>query len=305
MAEPTLTPRKPLKLATRKSALALVQAETVRAALAPLGLPVDLVPITSRGDRDRRSVAQIDSQGIFTKALEDAILSGRCEAAVHSAKDMPTQLMAGLGLAAALPREDPRDCLVSRDNLKLSELPAGAIIGTSSPRRAAFILAERSDLDVRPIRGNVPTRLENAQNGQFDAVILAIAGLKRLSRENLITEPLESAIMLSAAGQGAIAIETRLESETARFFKNISDEPTFACISAERACLRALQAGCRTPVGILAVPEGREFLLQAEILLPDGSKKWRAEIRFRYGRENEAGCDVAKMLFSAGAPRPQ
>lgn len=291
----------PVRLATRRSALALVQARLVADALKRLGIACDLVEIAAAGDRDGRPLSAIGGQGVFTKALEEAIIEGRADAAVHSAKDLPTRLPEGLVLEAALQREDPRDALVSRDGGGVADLAAGATVGTSSPRRTAAVLAARRDLVVKPIRGNVPTRLAKVESGEYDAAVFALAGLRRLSLEKSVTEVFETDIMLPAAGQGAIVVETKADDALRGVFEPICDRATFSCVRAERAVLGALHAGCRAAVGALATPVEGGFRLTAEALAADGSKRWRAETMFAAGEEEDAGVCVAKRLLADGA----
>jgi len=290
-----------IRLATRKSELALVQARLAADALRAVGLDCEVVEVTSEGDRDVRSLVEIGGTGVFTKALEAAILDGRAYAAVHSAKDLPTRLPENLFIAAALPREDPRDVLVSRDGVLLADLPAGAIIGTSSARRAAAVGRLRPDLTVSPIRGNVPTRVRKVESGEFDAAVLAAAGLKRLGMEKAITEVFESDIMPGAAAQGAIVIEAMRGGEFEPAISGVSDTATFECITAERAVLRALGAGCHAAVGALAVAEGGGYFLRAEVLSADGAGCWRSEARFEAGGAEAAGVEAARALLLQGA----
>lgn len=290
-----------ITLATRRSELALIQAHMAAEALSSAGLQCELLEVTTQGDRDRRALREIGGRGVFTKALEDAVLDGRADAAVHSAKDLPTHLPEGLVIAAALMREDPRDVLVSRGGVPLADLPAGAAVGTSSGRRAAAVLRLRPDLTVRPIRGNVPTRVRKVESGEYDAAVLAAAGLKRLGMENSITEVFESDIMLGAAGQGAIVIEAMGGGGFEAAISRVSDAPTFCCVSAERAVLRALGAGCRAAVGALAVAVNAGCFLRAEVLSADGAKCWRAEACFETGAAEAAGSEVASALLSEGA----
>jgi len=290
-----------IRLGTRGSRLAMIQAQSVAQRLRDAGAEVELIEITTSGDADRRSLWEIGGQGVFTAALEEALLHHRIDAAVHSAKDLPTRLAEGLCLVTALPREDPRDALVSAGGLKLLELPAGATVGTSSTRRAAAVLALRSDLVTLPIRGNVPTRVEKVLTGEFSAAVLAVAGLKRLGLENSITEVFDADIMMPAAGQGAIVVEAISGSPVAGMLAEVSDLRTLCAVRAERAVLAAFDAGCRTPVGALAVPVHGGFVLTAMVRTADGRKHWRAQTAFDAGEELEAGTAVAKTLIDSGA----
>jgi hydroxymethylbilane synthase len=291
-----------IRLGTRGSRLAMIQAEMAANALKAAGAEVEFVEITTSGDTDRRDLWEIGGQGVFTAAIEEALLARRIDAAVHSAKDLPTKLAAGLKLAAALPREDPRDALVSPSGLRLAELPPNAIVGTSSTRRAAAILAARPDLATTPIRGNVPTRVEKVLTGEYAAAVLAVAGLKRLGLEKAITEVFETDIIMPAAGQGAIVIEIRSDDDaTTRVVEAANDAATLSAVTAERAVLAGLAAGCRTPVGALAIPVGDGFVLSAAVLTADGQKQWRAGAVYYAGDEEVAGIDVARSLLENGA----
>ncbi len=293
--------RSKIILATRRSSLALIQARAAARALASVGLASEMLEITSEGDLDRRNLVEIGGRGVFTKALEDALLDGRADAAVHSAKDLPSRLPEGLVIAAALPREDPRDALVSHTGAPLWDLPAGGVVGTSSPRRAAAILRLRRDLVVKSIRGNVPTRVRKVESGRYDAGVLAVAGLRRLDMENYIAQVFESDIMPSAPGQGAIVIETRRQGALDEAIRAVSNAPTHVCISAERALERELQAGCHAAVGALATPVDGGYMLKAAVFSADGAACWRAEARFCAGQAEAAGEHVARELLADGA----
>lgn len=240
-----------LRLGTRGSALALRQTELVRALLhaAHPSLETNVEIIQSLGDRvTDRPLAALGAQGIFTRALETALLDGAIDAAVHSAKDLPSSLVPDFIIAASPAREDPRDCLVTRDGCALAELPPGARIGTGSPRRAAQLLALRSDLQFVPIRGNVDTRRRAALEGRVDGVILAAAGLKRLDLFDEHASPLPIERCLPQAGQGILALETRARDEaTIAILRAIHDPVVGACLAAERAVLAGLAAGCQAP----------------------------------------------------------
>jgi hydroxymethylbilane synthase len=254
----------PLRLGTRRSALALAQSGQVAAAVtAATGIPVELVEITTYGDTSREHLAQIGGTGVFVSALRDALLDGRVDFAVHSLKDLPTAQPAGLALAAVPRREDPRDVLIARDGLTLRELAekcaphGGARIGTGSPRRAAQLnaYAAAHGLAVRtvPIRGNVDTRIGYVHSGELDAVVLAAAGLTRLGRLAEATQILEPDLVLPAPGQGALAIECSAERpELIAALARLDDAPTRAAVTAERTLLAVLEAGCHAPVGALA-----------------------------------------------------
>ncbi len=247
---------KSLRIGTRGSALALWQANHIRERLQELhGVGAELVRIRTSGDRfQNASIAQIGresgTKGVFIKELEDALLAGTVDLAVHSMKDVPTETPRGLMFRAVTKREDPRDCLISRDGRALRDLPAGVRIGTSSLRRQAQLRHHRGDLEVLELRGNVDTRMKKVAAGEFDAIILAVAGVRRLGANGKITEILPPEWMLPAVGQGALGIETRQDDDdTSSMVAALDDAETRACVTAERALLRELEGGCRDPLG--------------------------------------------------------
>jgi hydroxymethylbilane synthase len=244
----------PLRLGTRASPLARWQAEWVAAQLARHGVAVTLVPITTTGDRDQRGpVAQIGGQGLFTKEIQRAVLQHEADLAVHSLKDLPTEAVPGLVLAAVPPRAACGDVLVCRAASGLDTLPQGAVVGTGSIRRRAQLWHVRPDLQMRDIRGNVDTRLRKLSDGEFDALVLAEAGLTRLQLADRITQRLPRDVMLPAVGQGALGLECRADdAATQAALKLLDDPPSHACVLAERALLAALRAGCLAPVGAWA-----------------------------------------------------
>lgn len=267
------TPGRPLRLGTRASALATSQSEWVADRLREAGHAVELVLVRTEGDVSRASLSEIGGTGVFASALRDALREGRIDLAVHSLKDIPTTPEPGLVIAAVPEREDPRDALVARDGLTLAELPPGAVVGTGSPRRAAQLALARPDLIVRDIRGNVGTRIDLVRSGELDAVVLACAGLARLGRLDEATERLGLSTMLPAPGQGALAVECRdgedlltdlgadaafTGADLARLLVSVLEHPpTRAAVTAERAVLARLEAGCTAPVGALATRAGR------------------------------------------------
>lgn len=258
----------PLRLGTRRSALALAQSGLVaRAVTEATGRPVELVEITTYGDVSREALAQIGGTGVFVSALRDALLDGRIDFAVHSLKDLPTAAPAGLALAAVPEREDVRDVLVARDGFKFADLLAGARVGTGSPRRAAQLRLLRADLEIVPIRGNVDTRIGYVTSGSLDAVVLAYAGLNRLARIGEATDFFEPTALLPAPGQGALAVESRADDEElTRLLRAALDHgPTRHAVAAERALLAALEAGCSAPVGGYAVAAGDELQLTGTV----------------------------------------
>ena len=246
-----------IRIGTRSSALAMAQAEQVQAMLAAHGVSAELVTYTTVGDRILdRPLAAIGEKGLFTKELEDDLLAGRTDCAVHSLKDLPTEMPAGLALGALLPREDPRDALVLPHGAKaagLGDVPPGATIGTSSLRRRAQLKALRPDLNVVDLRGNVGTRLRKVDDGVVQAAILAAAGLHRLGLRDRISAYLEPPAWLSAAGQGAIAVQMRAHDVTCGpIIRALNDAPTWMAVTAERTFLAALEGGCQVPIGALA-----------------------------------------------------
>ncbi len=242
-----------LRIGTRGSALALAQTGHVADALRAAGADVEIVTISTPGDRSSAPIAEI-GVGVFTSALRDALANGEIDVAVHSYKDLPTARDPRLSLAAVPPREDPRDALVARDGLTLGELPAGSKVGTGSPRRAAQLEALGLGLEILPLRGNVDTRIRKVTDGELDAVVLARAGLARLGRVAEITETLEPIQMLPAPAQGALAVECRVDDvDTEHLLQStLDDSASRAAVSAERAMLAKLEAGCSAPVGALA-----------------------------------------------------
>ncbi|MFH1024259.1 MAG: hydroxymethylbilane synthase [Planctomycetota bacterium] len=264
-----------IHLATRKSKLALAQTRMIEKALVALhpGLSIKLVTVVTAGDRDRRNpLSGMNETGVFTKALEAKLLAKDADIAVHSLKDLPVELPEGLVIAAILPREDPRDALVSRKFTTLGDLPPGSRVGTSSPRRRAQILHIRPDLAVRDIRGNVDTRLAKITSGEFDAAILAVAGMKRLEIKGWPIVPLDG--FLPAPGQGALAIETRAgDKKTRDLIAPLHDAPTALAVEAERRLLAALGGGCHMPLGALGEVRGDTLRLHAVFFSADGKHR--------------------------------
>lgn len=244
---------KVLRIGTRGSALALAQTGLMADALAAAGARVEIVTVTTPGDRTSAPIAEI-GVGVFTSALRDALAAGDVDVAVHSYKDLPTAPDPRLTLAAVPPREDPRDVLVARDGLTLGELPTGATVGTGAARRAAQLEALGLGLTVVPIRGNVDSRIRRVRDGELDAVVVARAGVARLRRLDEVTETIDPIQMLPAPAQGALAVECRVDDmETEHLLRStLDDAPTRAAVTAERAMLAALEAGCSAPVGALA-----------------------------------------------------
>lgn len=262
-----------LRIATRGSKLALIQAELAASKLraARPGLTVELVTITTAGDRDQSTpLPEGERAGWFTSAIQDALLRNEADLAVHSYKDLPTKRPRGLVIAAVPVREDPRDALVSRERLGLRALPAGAVVGTSSPRRAAQLLELRPDLDVRPIRGNVDTRIAKVQAGEFDATVLALAGLRRLGLEPRADEVFGFEEMLPAPAQGALALECRTEDAATRALLSAIDDPALRqSVTAERMFLATIDGGCSFPAAAYAEHFGTTLKLNA-LIAADG-----------------------------------
>src|SRR5579859_3018400 len=294
---------------TRGSQLALAQAEQLKAQLQRLltDSTVQLEVIKTSGDRISSASPvegppEIPLQGIFTKELDEALLSGKIQVAVHSLKDVPTTPPAGLQYAVFLKREDPRDALVSKSGKNFFELPAGSRIGTGSPRREAQIRAARSDVQVLPLRGNVDTRLRKLKEGQYDAVVLAAAGLRRLGLEKEISEYLEPSILLPAPAQGVVCVVIReADWEMAEVLKSLNDLPTQICAKAERAFLKTLQGGCRIPVGALASIDGQTLTLSGVIANPNGEQVMRDSKKGSVDQPEELGNDLARHLLKNGA----
>jgi hydroxymethylbilane synthase len=270
----------PLRIGTRGSPLALIQANAVRLALIAAGADsdeIEIVPIRTTGDRVRdRALAELGGKGLFTKELEEALLDGRIDLAAHSMKDVPTWLPAGLALAAMLPREDPRDVLMVALRLgalrRITDLPHGAVVGTASLRRQAQLLHRRADLKTVVLRGNVETRLAKLEAGEADATLLALAGLKRLGIPVAPDAILEPDDLLPAVGQGAIGVEVRADDHATRALAaRLDDRATSRAVNAERAMLEVLDGSCRTPIGGLAVLDGAQLTLEGLVAMPDGS----------------------------------
>jgi hydroxymethylbilane synthase len=285
-------------IGSRGSQLALWQARHIAACLKDLGAETRIEIIRTTGDRIQDvPLAQVGGKGLFTKEIEEALLAGTIDLAVHSLKDMPTALPAGLTLAAIPPREDPRDALIGRP---LSELGAGDRIGTSSLRRAAQLLALGRGLVTENLRGNVDTRLRKLDQGQYASIVLAAAGLRRLGWADRICELLDPAIMCPAAGQGALAIETRADGgSTYQIASQLNDPATSAAVTAERSLLALLEGGCQVPIGAHARLDGSMLHLQAIVASPDGSRMVRDQAS---GTDPVTlGRELGERLLSAGA----
>jgi len=294
-----------IRIATRQSALALWQADYVKARLeqAHPGLRVSLLPMTSRGDKLLDApLAKIGGKGLFVKELENALLDGSADLAVHSMKDVPMEFPAGLGLYAICEREDPRDAFVSNRYARLADLPQGGVVGTSSLRRQAQLLALRPDLEIRFLRGNVNTRLAKLDADEYDAIILAAAGLIRLGFAERIRESLTVEDSLPAGGQGAVGIECRTEdAEVQALLEPLHHLDTERRVAAERALNRRLNGGCQVPIACYAVQEGESLWLRGLVGQPDGGLLLRAEARGPLDDPAGLGVAVAEDLLAQGA----
>ncbi|QUJ67421.1 hydroxymethylbilane synthase [Photobacterium sp. GJ3] len=296
---------KPIRIATRKSPLALWQAEYVKAALesAHPGIVVELVPMVTKGDIILDTpLAKVGGKGLFVKELEQAMLENRADIAVHSMKDVPVEFPEGLGLVTICEREDPRDAFVSNHYAHVDELPQGAIVGTSSLRRQCQLLARRPDLQIKTLRGNVATRLRKLDDGEYDAIVLACAGLKRLKMEDRIRCALEPEVSLPAVGQGAVGIECRLDDTRIRSLLDVlSDETTTTRVLCERAMNNRLEGGCQVPIGSYAELEGDQVWLRALVGEPDGTQIVAGEIRGPIADAEALGTQLAEELLTRGA----
>jgi hydroxymethylbilane synthase len=290
-------------IGSRGSQLALWQAHWIQARLEALGEECRIEVIKTTGDKITdvglsRIGAQVGTKGLFTKEIEEALLAGSIDIAVHSLKDMPTELPAGLTLAAIPEREDPRDALVGR---ALEDLPQGARIGTGSLRRSAQLRARRPDLQIEDIRGNVDTRLRKLDEGRYDAIVLAAAGLRRLGLENRITEVFNPGVMCPAVGQGALAVETRNDGGPAfQIAQRLEHPETRASITAERAVLASLGGGCQAPVGSYAYVHDATLYVIGLIISPDGSNRIRHAKQGLVADASALGHALAERLLAEG-----
>lgn len=296
---------KPLRIATRGSKLALWQAEHVAALLRPIlePRPIELVIVQTTGDRIQdRSLNVIGGQGAFTKEVQQALLEGRADLAVHSLKDLPTLSVPGLLLTATPPRAPVQDAFVSTRYRRFDDLPRGAVIATGSLRRRAQLLHRRSDLNVVDLRGNVETRLRKLHEQNLDGVLLAVAGLERLGLTNLVTEVLSEEWMLPAVGQGALGIECRADDrETRAVVERINHPATYQAVLAERAFLRALGGGCLVPIAGLGRVEEDVLQLQGMVCSPDGARRIAAAVSGSADEAEILGERLAERLLHLGA----
>jgi hydroxymethylbilane synthase len=290
-----------IRLGGRGSQLSLAQLDLVAKALAGRA-EVEIASFRTTGDRLSKLGAPMTGKDSFTREIDEALLDGRIDVAVHSLKDLPSRLPAGLVLAAVPSREDPSDVLVSRESIPFARLPEGSRVGTSSPRRRAQVLAARPDLEVTEARGNVDTRVRRLREGRWEAIVLARAGLTRLGRQGDITEVLPASWMLPAIGQGALAIVTREADHATRDILESVDDPTsHGEIVAERAVLERLEAGCRAPVAGLARRHGDRLRVAAAAFAPDGSRTLREESEGSAEEPAALGFEVALRLLERGA----
>jgi len=295
-----------IRIGSRGSMLALAQSNWVKGQLEAQypQMQIDLTIIKTSGDQFvDRPIAAIGGKGIFTKEIEDALLNNHIDLAVHSLKDLPTELPPGLAIAAVPAREDARDALVSRGNLGLKDLPAGARLASGSLRRQAQLLHYRGDLSIKPMRGNVDTRLRKLDDGQADALIMAAAGLIRIGRPERITEYLSDDICVSAVAQGALGIEARDDSEIRSLLAFMHDAKTYAEVSAERSLLERLGGGCHVPIGARARVNGDGLKMIAVVADPQGKSFCRAALNGKKGDAAELGRHLAEQLIDAGADK--
>ena len=289
-----------LRLGTRKSKLALWQANFVKEKLEALGCKVELVPITTTGDKILDApLAKIGGKGLFVKEIENALLAGEIDLAVHSLKDVPMIIPEGLTLSAITEREEPYDVLISRNGKKLEELPSGAVVGTSSLRRQVQIKRRRRDLKVEILRGNVDTRLRKLKEGLYDAIVLAYAGVKRMGFSGEISQVLED--FIPAVGQGSLAIETRAEDERViNFVKVLNHEESWLRAVCERAFLRELQGGCQVPIGAYAWIEGNRIKIKGFISDLEGERFLEGYEEGSLQEAEEVGKRLAQRLLREG-----
>ena len=292
-----------IRIGTRGSALALWQAHFIADELKRIfpTLTVELIEISTKGDRITDApLSKIGGKGLFTKDIETALMDGRIDAAVHSLKDVPVELPEGFELAAITKRAEPFDAFVSNKFGSIEELPRGALIGTSSLRRRAQLLGLRADLKVEDLRGNVDTRLKRLDEGKFDAIILAAAGLKRLGHGDRIKEIISPTVMLPAVGQGALAVEISTGSKVLELIKALDDPITRATVGAERSFLNVIEGGCQVPVGVYGSIEGKEITVTGVIASIDGSKIIRGSTVGDIDRSEELGAELAQRLLDNG-----
>lgn len=292
-------------IGTRGSQLALYQAHSIKAQLEHLcpGLKVELIKIKTTGDKITDvPLAKVGGKGLFVKEIEEALLRGEIDLAVHSMKDVPMTLPAGLHLSAMTRREDPRDVLIGRQVKRFNDLPQGGVLGTSSLRRQAQLRHLRPDLRIQPLRGNLDTRLRKLDEGAMAAIVLAAAGVKRLGWEDRITEYLDPSVSLPAIGQGALGLECRVEDARINaLLAPLNHADSSRCIRAERAFLTRLSGGCQVPIAAYARLEGEEILLDGLVASVDGERVIRDRIRGHWTKGEAVGIELAERLLSKGA----
>jgi hydroxymethylbilane synthase len=299
-----------LRIGTRGSPLALAQADETRARLIAahphLTAPgsIEICVIKTTGDKVQdRPLSEIGGKGLFTKEIEEALLAGEIDVAVHSMKDVPTFLPQGLVIDCLLPREDPRDVLIATAGTSIATLPRGAVVGSASLRRAAQVRALRPDLSIVPLRGNVETRIAKVQRGDATATLLALAGLKRLHKQNVATAILSVDEILPAVAQGAIGLETRVGDDRVNtLLAPLNDRNTQLRVAAERACLAVLDGSCRTPIAAFAELTGDVMRLRALIALPDGSQVHRADATGTASDAAALGMQIGRKLKEMAGP---
>ncbi len=293
-----------VRIGTRGSKLALWQANWVKEQLVRKypGLEVKITTIKTTGDKILDvPLAKVGGKGLFVKEIEEALLGNSVDLAVHSMKDVPTELPDGLGIVAISEREDPRDAVLGRDSTPIMELPGGSRIGTSSLRRQAQLFAARPDFEIKPLRGNINTRLRKLREGMYDAIILAMAGVKRLGWEEEVTEVVDTEVMLPAIGQGALGIEARLDDrDTLERIAFLNHEESSSCVTAERAFLHRLEGGCQVPIAAYAVREGDGILLTGLVGSVDGKKVIRKSDRGPADKAGDLGVSLAGRILDAG-----
>ncbi len=297
--------REKLIIGSRGSQLALWQARFVRQHLAAFTeMPIEIMTIKTTGDRFLDAAIATLSKGVFVKEIERALLEGRIDMAVHSMKDVPTDMPTGLTMGAICARHDVRDCLLSRDGRTLESLPSGSRVGTSSWRRKAQLRHRRPDLEFVDIRGNVDTRWRKLREGSYDAIVLAKAGLDRLGWTDRITQVLSTEVILPAVGQGALGVEVRADDrELLALLSSIDHPPTRAAVMAERALLSALQGGCQVPIGAWGHVEGNDLWLEACVISLDGEKIVRDRLSGPTSDSERLGVRLAQKLIARGADR--
>ncbi|HEY6080200.1 MAG TPA: hydroxymethylbilane synthase [Polyangiaceae bacterium] len=292
--------RAKIVVATRKSALALAQSRAFIARLAALHpqLTFEELLVTTTGDVVQdRALSEIGGKGLFVKEIEEALLDGRADIAIHSLKDVPPALLPSLSIGCVPEREDPRDVLITRSGCTLAELPPGSRVGTGSLRRRVQLLAFRGDLEVLPIRGNVDTRLRKCESGELDAVLLARAGLNRLGLAARATESLAPEVMLPAVGQGALGIEQRADDQAVSdLLAPLSHPETKILVTAERGVMHAIEGNCTTPVAAFGVRQGASLWLRAFLAEPDGSRPRRAEVTLPFPTDVQAADEIGRSL---------